>query len=246
MNTTLKEQKVGNYNVEVKYDMDAESPRQWDELSVIYSNHRHIDPDNHSIEELFDNEGNINLEGKVGLAVWLFDHSGYTFKTAEIGASNPFGNGMYAQFDSGMFGVIAMPITEAKWRWGETDWEKMAKDYMREQISTYNSFANGSIYCFLVRGQNGNVEDSCGEFYNIDECLKEGVLAAKSINESDVNQIETICATKELGELKSKFYELAITAPSWVDELFELIDEEKARKWLIEKLKEFAEEGAKS
>lgn len=64
------------------------------------------------------------MDGKVGLAVWLFEHSGCCFKTSEIGEGNPFGNGMYARFDSGWFGVIAMPIEKAKKEWGN-DWKEI-------------------------------------------------------------------------------------------------------------------------
>ena len=44
------------YNINIKYDSDSRSPREWDNLGVIYSNHRNYSPDDHSIEELLEQE----------------------------------------------------------------------------------------------------------------------------------------------------------------------------------------------
>ena len=234
----LKEEKVGNYAVKVYYDEFAESPREWDDLSVIYSNHRRYDPDNHTIDEILNEEGELVMDGKVGLAVWLFEHSGCSFKTAEIGEDNPFGNGMYARFDSGWFGVIAMPIEKAKKEWGK-DWEERAKDWMRVEIETFNQYAQGRVYMMTVEDCNGEVIDFCGSFYDEDEALEEGISIAEEKNEEDKEEIEQLLNESTLDELKEKFYEMAKEAPTWADEVFELVDEDKAKEWLKGKLKQF-------
>lgn len=233
----LKTQRIGNYKVVVDYDECDESPREWDELSTIYSNHRRYNPDNHKIEEVLDEDGYLNMDGKVGLMIWMFEHHNCCFKTTEIGEPNPFGDGMYARFDSGQFGIIAMSIEDAKVQWGE-DWEKMAKQYMRGCIDNYNQYANGQVYFFDVIDNNGNVVDSCGGFYNIEEAFAEGVDIANMYNENDKEEIEKYLAQGTLQELKNKWYEMATAAPSWVDEVFELVEEDKAMEWLRMKLRE--------
>lgn len=233
----LKKQRIGNYNVIVEYDEYSESPREWDELSTIYSNHRRYSPDNHSIDEVLDEEGFLDLNGKVGLMIWMFEHRNCIFKTTEIDDTNPFGDGIYARFDSGQFGVIAMPIEDAKAQWGE-DWEKMAKQYMEGCIEDYNRYTNGEIYRWVLEDNNGDFVDGCGGWYDIEEALADGISTAKATNENDKEEIEKYLAQGTLQELKNKWYELATSAPSWVDEVFELVDEDKAIEWLRMKLRE--------
>lgn len=237
---TIKEQQVGNYKVKVVYDEDAENPREWDDLFTIYSNHRRINPDGHTIEELEDENGQVNIDGKFGLMIWLYEHSGYAFKTTELEASNPFGNGIYARFDSGQFGIIAAPIDELKRRLGD-NWETEAKQLAENEIKTFNQYANGEVFAYRICDNDGDVVSSCGDWYDVEEALKEGIAEAKQIIENNKNEVEELLEDATFDELKSKFYELAQSAPIWVDDLFELIDEDKAREWLKKKLREMVE-----
>lgn len=237
MSTIVETKQVGNYTINIEYDEYSESPREWDDLSTIYSNHRNYNPDNHKIEEILDEEGYLNMEGKVGLMVWLFEHSNCTFKTSEIGDSNPFGDGMYARFDSGQFGIIAMPVECAKREWGE-DWEKMAKQYMKGCIDEYNQWTNGQVYVYDIIHKNGEIIGSCGGYYDKDECMAEAVQIAEEYNTDDKDRINRALDNANLEELKKLFHEYATPAPTWADELFELADEGNAKVWLKTKLKE--------
>lgn len=237
MSTIIESKQVGNYTINIEYDECTVSPREWDDLSTIFSNHKRYSPDNHDIDEILDEEGYLNMDGKVGLMVWLFEHSNCTFKTSEIGDSNPFGDGMYARFDSGQFGVIAMPIEKAKHEWGD-DWEKMAKQYMKGCIDDYNQWANGQVYVYDIIAKNGEIADSCGGYYDADEAMAEAVAIAEQYNADDKDGIEKTLESASLQELKELFYEFATPAPTWADELFELADESKVKEWLKTKLKE--------
>lgn len=248
MCTILKSKEVGNYTVNVTYDKYSQSPREWDDLSTIYSNHKHCSPDNHSIDEVIVEDENdekgwrLNLDGKVALKVWMFEHSCCRFSTSELDEGSAFGNGFYAQFDSGWFGIIAMPIEKAKKEWGE-NWEEMAKQYMNGCIEDYEAYANGEVYCFEVLDKDGDVSESCGGFYDEDEAFAEGVSEAEALNESDKKNITEALENASLQELKELWYEKATTAPSWVDEVFEIVDEDKGKEWLRTKLNEFLEAG---
>jgi hypothetical protein len=237
MSTIIKSKQVGNYTINIEYDECPESPREWDDLSTIYSNHKHYSPDNHDIDEILDEEGYLDMDGKVGLMAWLFEHTQCRFLTSEIGDSNPFGDGLYARFDSGWFGVIAMPIEKAKEEWGE-DWEKMAKQYMKGCIEEYDAYANGQVYAYEIIAKNGEIVDSCGGYYDADEAMAEAVGIAECFNAEDKAKIEKTLESASLQELKELFYEFATPAPTWADELFELADESKAKEWLKTKLRE--------
>jgi ClpP class serine protease len=144
---------------------------------------------------------------------------------------------MYARFDSGQFGVIAMPIESAKREWGE-DWEKMAKQYMKGCIDEYNQWANGQVYAYDIIAKNGESVDFCGGYYDADEAMAEAVGIAEQYNEDDKDRIEKTLESASLKELKELFYEFTTPAPTWADELFELADESKAKEWLKTKLRE--------
>lgn len=238
----LKSKKVGNYTVKVNYDEVANSPREYDDLSTIYSNHRRINPDNHSIDELLDDEHNLKIEGLVALKVWLFEHGTYAFKITELDEGNPFGNGMYAQFDSGVFGVIAIPIEAAKKVWGGDDWEEKAKHCMKCAIDEYDKYVNGEVFYYYIENNNGELVDSCGGYYDMEEAMNDAIETAKDYNEADEQEAKDFLENGTLEQLKSKFYELATEAPIWVDEVFELVEEEKAKDWLRGKLREFFED----
>jgi len=241
MSTIYKSQQVGNYTVNIEYDEISESPREMDDLSTIYSNHKRYNPDNHGIDEIIvDDEEKgwrLNLDGMVALNVWMFEHSCCRFRTNELGEGNAFGNGMYARFDSGWFGIIAMPIEAAKKEWGD-DWEKMAKQFMEGSIEELNQWVNGEVYAYDIIDKNGELVGSCGGWYDADEAMAEAVAIAEEYNADDKASIEKALESASLQELKELFYEFAEPAPNWADELFELADESKAKEWLKTKLRE--------
>ncbi len=237
MSTIVETKQIGNYTINIEYDEYSESPREWDDLSTIYSNHRNYNPDNHKIEEILDEDGYLNMDGKIGLMVWMYEHSGQSFRTSELDAPNPFGTGMYGYFDSGQFGVIAMPIEKAKHEWGE-DWEKMAKQYMKGCIEDLSQWCSGEVYLYDIIRKNGERIGSCGGYYDKDECMAEAMEIAEEYNVDDKDRINRALDNAYLEELKKLFHEYATPAPTWADELFELADERKVKEWLKTKLKE--------
>ena len=110
------------YTINIDYDPSPESPREWDDLSTIYSNSRRYDFDGHGIEELIQEVGGNIYDSVIPWdliakkyyyrKVWMYDHSGVTVRTAE---ENPWGNG-YMAWDSGLAGVIVVDKKKAKKR----------------------------------------------------------------------------------------------------------------------------------
>lgn len=102
-------------------------------------------------------------------ALWVMDHSGRTFKVGALDAGNPFGEGMYARFDSGRVGVIALRRDE----WPEAD-----LNTAQGVATTYQAWAEGEVYEFAVTNRKGDVLDSCGGFYSVAEALEAAGVAA--------------------------------------------------------------------
>lgn len=102
--------------------------------------------------------------------LWAMDHSGRTFKVGALGAGNPFGDGMYARFDSGRVGVVALLRSE---------WPAADLTTAQSVASTYQAWAEGEVYEYVITNRKGDVLDSCCGFYSVAEALEEGRQAAK-------------------------------------------------------------------
>lgn len=179
MTDALKTINYKGYTINIDYDPSPESPREWDDLSTIYSNSRRYDFDGHSIEELIQEVGgdiydNVIPWGLIGKKyyyrkVWMYDHSGITVRTAE---ENPWGNMGYMAWDSGLAGVIVVDKKAAKKEW-DTDTKARAEKWLDGEIANLDTYVRGEIYGYEVLDEDGNEFDSCWGFYDLDECIAE-------------------------------------------------------------------------
>ena len=179
MTDALKTINYKGYTINIDYDPSPESPREWDDLSTIYSNSRRYDFDGHSIEELiqevggniYDNVIPWDLIGKKYYyrKVWMYDHSGITVRTAE---ESPWGNMGYMAWDSGLAGVIVVDKKAAKKEW-DTDTKARAEKWLDGEIANLDTYVRGEIYGYEVLDEDGNEFDSCWGFYDLDECIAE-------------------------------------------------------------------------
>lgn len=166
------------------YDQDPESPREWDNLGTIYSNHKRYSPDNKSIEELMEMSGQSRYAQKIDFKaiakkfyfhkVWMYDHSG---QTVRIGDTNPWGNMGYMSWDSGLFGVIAVSKEDAKKTFGYKrackSLEEKTLTCLENEVKTFDHFVTGEIYTYIVEDKDGEEIDSCSGWYDEEEAIKE-------------------------------------------------------------------------
>lgn len=157
------------HHINIYYDEDAESPREWCNLGTIYTAHRRYQPEkdfnkHFDIGEVFKGEiGNFRdsfLKEYIVLPVYMYDHSGQTVSTT------PFS----CPWDSGFFGIIAVSINDVR---KEYNWDRITKkrrqqieNHLRGEIETYDDYLTGSVYRYEITPiDNPNEEiDSCGGF----------------------------------------------------------------------------------
>ena len=111
-----KTEEYRGYTINVYYDTDSQSPREWDNLGTIYSNSRSYDPDKHSIDEILNDEGTgLSDEFKKNY-IWLkirgYEHSGLTISCE---GGYPYND----PWDSGLFGIIAVSKADAIKEYGK-------------------------------------------------------------------------------------------------------------------------------
>lgn len=87
--------------------------------------------------------------------VYRYEHGNVAYK-----------RGTSAGFDysnCGFYIVTASSIS------GRTETTESIAKAIDEELETYTSWANGEVYRFTLYDENGEVEDSCGGFYSIED-----------------------------------------------------------------------------
>jgi len=157
-------------------DSDMESPREWDNLGYfITCDSKHNSPDiNQDIkriiqstcDEALSQEMHIKMIkagmkaenlGKV-LAIYpvtKYEHGNVSYRLGTVHGFDSSNNSFYivTKESADLIGA------EAK------DFEKIIK----AEIETYNKWVNGEIYGFTLYDDKGEVEESCGGFYAIED-----------------------------------------------------------------------------
>ena len=78
------------YNINIYYDSNLESPRDWDNLGTFYTAHLRYKPEEQFCkhferDEVFASEGvfqNDFLKKYIALPIYLYDHSGQTISSS--------------------------------------------------------------------------------------------------------------------------------------------------------------------
>ena len=169
MNTILEfKHKTNNEVIEIVQDEDPASPREWDNLGVIFAKHPRYD-----LGDKAANEEDLELAKKNGvvLNLYLYDHSGLSLSTSN--ASYPFND----RWDSMQIGYIyatkekilkeySAKILSAKLR-------SQVIKVLQSEIEVYNQYLSGSVYgyihskietCSLHEDHKTHL-DSCYGFY---------------------------------------------------------------------------------
>jgi hypothetical protein len=166
--------------LKIKYDSHPENPRKMcDMLGVIAYKHSRYLLGEESISEpieWLEEKLNINpqniysderleyLEEKffskyIALPLYLYDHSGITMKTT------PFS----CRWDSGKVGYIYVTKEKVKDEYSckiiSAKRRKIVEDYLRGEVDVFDLYLRGECFGFVIEGEDGEEEDSCGGFY---------------------------------------------------------------------------------
>lgn len=173
MNETYDTIEYKGFNINVFHDENTESPREWCNAGTMYTMHRNYQPDedfykHFEWEEVFDERRNLlpEFEEKyVALKFYLYDHSGLSV------AVEPFG----CQWDSGLFGIIAMPVEAAKLALKcdtlTPELRAVAESWLRAEVETYGLYLRSEVYGYTItecENERNRLDASCWGFYGDD------------------------------------------------------------------------------
>ncbi len=177
-----KQEEYRGYTIKVLYDDNPQSPREWDNLGTIYSNHRRYDPDGHSIDEIIDDEtGKLDKEfvkSHIMLEIYAYEHGGITISTGRGGQfSDPW--------DSGLFGIIAVSKEKAIKEYGKKICTKEVREkalkYLEGEIETLDQYYTGDVYGYVIEDEDECEIDSCWGYYGSEWVDKDLIPECKAI-----------------------------------------------------------------
>lgn len=201
------EKNVHGYTCKVLYDMYPESPHDmFDQLGIIYSNHRNYNPCNHTIDEILveDEDGNRSIDSDyIYVPIYCYEHGGITLSTSSFSCP----------WDSGMFGVMACEKSKAEKEFGDlSNKENLEKalECLRNEVEVWDLYYTGQVFELQVLDENDAVvECICGYYGNPEEVMEEAVDIANHYHEKE---------QKEIAEEEARIqkYE-TICEPFWID-----------------------------
>ena len=176
MKTYTKTETKNYPKLEIKYDDCPDSPRTWSNLGyflTLDSNYNSPDTVTEYLDiitetgdiaesqeqhmELIKREVEKELDEKV-IAIYpvvKYEHGGIVYSLGNKTGFDYSNNGFYIITDK-----TAKELGVAK-----KDFDKVIEN----ELKTYNQYANGEVYRFVLYDDNGEVEDSCGGFYGIED-----------------------------------------------------------------------------
>ena len=158
------------HKIEIKYDENPESPREWDNICIFHITHSRYSfgdknyNDRKSIDNAF-HEAKRN--GDIVLPLYMYEHSGITISLS------PFS----CPWDSGQVGFVQVPRNKIIEEFGKKIFTKKLKEKALEwakiETETLDSYIRGDVYGYVI-DEDG---DSCWGYYSIEDAMIE----AKSV-----------------------------------------------------------------
>jgi len=176
MKTYTKTEVTQKPLLDIRYDIGGDSPRDWTNLGhFITVDYLHRSPDsNKDLEDIVGDTGDLatssddhiakiteeiekQLDEKV-LAIYpvtKYDHSRVSYSLGITMGFDNSNNGFYI-------------ITEKSQKEMGTK-EKDFRQVIESEIDTYNKFINGEIFSYILYNDDGDMVDSCGGFYALED-----------------------------------------------------------------------------
>lgn len=167
------------HEIGIYYDEYAESPRAWDNLSMIYSNSRRYNPDGLDIDDLMNEIGISEFPGfdnilsrmehdYIAYRVCIVDHS-----CVALSLNSPVPN-PYMGFDSGTFGIMAVSKDAVRREYGvkriTNKIREKVESVFKGELEDLEKYMNGEVYGYMIDGGDG---DSCWGYYSMDHAIEE-------------------------------------------------------------------------
>ena len=169
----LMDVKLNGLTLHIEPDCYPPDPRKdYDHLGTMLCWHRHYsfgDQNEYkNPKDFYESKEAKNIY--VSLPVYMLDHSGTYFSTTGFSDVDP------DRWDWGQLGIIYCTEESAKKWFGYLPDKETLKAQLNNEVELYNDYMNGAWFAFYIEGKDGEIEDSCGGFFqngNFADVLKD-------------------------------------------------------------------------
>jgi hypothetical protein len=191
--SAIESESVNGYTIEIHHDMDAESPRDRENVFHLLMKRRgytlpwecdeDFDPELYGIQEVAKAVTRRHDAAYV-FPIWCYEHSLIAYRAGDD--MNPFSD----NWDSGLVGLayVTNAMIDEQRPYFPADWDaaKWAKEVIDGELDTYTDWGNGATYGFVITDPLGDEVESCWGFYGddaLDEArsIVEGLPAVKGV-----------------------------------------------------------------
>ena len=154
----------------VSADSDPINPRRdFDHLATMICWHRRYDlGDPHSFGSPAEFDIEMETRPHIKLPVYLYDHSGLTVSTTPFSCS----------WDSGQIGWIFIEKIKLRAEFSKStqrsNLEAEAEALLRAEVTQYDQYLTGDVWCARVENRAGDILGSCSGFYGSGYAITEG------------------------------------------------------------------------
>lgn len=171
------------YELEIEQDNDPQNPRtEWDNVTTMICFHKRYnlvdktDLKSSQFDSWNELKEHIESEYKVLMIkpLYMYDHSGITISTSCFND----------RFDSGQIGWVFIDEKQWKLMMGETEYtDEKLNDIIDSDVETYDNYITGEVYQYTIYEietcslghEHKNVVESCGSFFDEEDCKGEGM-----------------------------------------------------------------------
>ena len=175
---TIETIKYKGYTIQIEYDTDSNSPREWDNLGTMCLFHRHRNLPNESSLSMEEAQG-LDHRTNLILPVYGYEHGGLSISTGKF----------FHNWDSGQLGVIYVSHERIKQEYKDVPFEEAlekAKGILENEVKIYNQYLTGEVFAYVTLDKLGEIVDSCCGFYDMEGCVNRAKDAIDSIVERKV------------------------------------------------------------
>lgn len=183
---------VDSLKIEIECDEFTDSPREWDNVGKMICFHNKYDlgdetpkcsPNDYWLQLMQEREYEVfgeyvsdeidfeNVEKYINkhfyvLPLYLFDHGDLSISTSSFSCP----------WDSGQVGFIYAPR--------ECSEQGNVIKCLESEVEVFNKYLQGEVFRFTIKDQSDNILDSCGGFYDLEDCKRQAISEVQKISKT--------------------------------------------------------------